>query len=350
MNETPRLATSPYPFATDIRAAVGEFFARFFRRPIAEWYSVYSGTEGPFMRNISRRIGVSVCALTAAMVLISVQGAATAAQGKTRLLFASITDKAGIPAADLTPADLTLREDGQAREVVSIKKSTTPITVSLLIDSSHVVQGMTQELRIGMTNFVTTLLKQSPDSTISLATFGDRPTPVRDFTSSAAVLTKDTNRIFPVTGAGSYLMDAIIESTKALKKVESPRKVIVAFVDEGGEEFSNSNRQQVFEAAKASGASVWVVVLQGGNTSLDTTEGRDRSAVIGDLPRQSGGTTLTILNKQGLPDKMVHMANLIANQFEITYGRPDAMIPPSKLELTVSKKNLNIAAPRWAGQ
>jgi VWFA-related protein len=296
--------------------------------------------------------------LTAAMVLISAAasygaGAAisprveAAAQGKVRTLYASITDKAGIPATDLTPADITIREDGQSREVVSVKRATTPMAVSLLVDSSQVVQAMTQELRIGMTNFVTTLLKQSPDSTISLATFGDRPTAVRDFTSSAAVLTKDTGRLFPVTGSGAYLMDAILESSKAFKKVESPRKVIVAFVDESGEEFSNSSRSQVFDAAKASGASVWVVVLQGGGPAMETTEGRDRSAVIGDLPRQSGGTTLTILNKQGLPDKMIQLANLLANQFEISYGRPDAMIPPSKLELSIAKKNLSIAAPRW---
>ncbi len=305
------------------------------------------------MRNPIQSLTVSVSLLTAAMVLASV--AAPVSLGAERLpqrirtLYASINDKAGVPAADLTAADITVREDGQSREVVSIKRSTTPMTVSLLVDSSHVVQAMTQELRIGMTNFVTTLLKLSPDTTISVATFGDRPTHVRDFTSSAAVLTKDTGRLFPVTGAGSYLMDAIIESTKTLKKVESPRKVIVAFVDENGEEFSNSNRQQVFDAAKASGASVWVVVLQGGG-AMDTTEGRDRSAVIGDLPRQSGGTTLTILNKQGLPDKMIHLANLLAHQFEISYGRPDALIPPSKLELQITKKNLTIAAPRWTGQ
>lgn len=292
--------------------------------------------------------------LTAAMVLMSVATSSTVGverlPQKMRALYASITDKAGVPAADLTAADITIREDGQSREVVSVKRSSTPMAVSLLIDNSHVVQGMTQELRLGMTGFVTTLLKLSPDTTISLATFGDRPTPVRDFTSSVAVLTKDTNRIFPVTGAGSYLLDAVVDSAKAFTKNDSPRKVIVAFVDESGDEFSNQNRQQAFDAAKASGASVWIVVLQSGGRATETSEGRDRSAVIGDLPRQSGGATLTILNKQGLPDKMMYLANLLNNQFEITYGRPDAMIPPSKLELQVARKNLNVAAPRWTGR
>lgn len=302
------------------------------------------------MRNRSRSLGITACALASAMALVSVTLGAAHVPQKTRTIYASITDKAGVPAANLTVADLTLREDNQAREVLSIKPSTAPIALALLIDNSQVTQSMTQELRLGATGFVTSLLKLSPDTTISLTTFGDRPTPVRDFTSSAAVLTKDTSRLFPVTGAGAYLSDAIMDATKALKKVDNPRKAIVAFVDEGGQEFSNAVRQQVFDAVKNSGASVWIVVLESGGAATETTEGRDRSAVIGDLPRQSGGMTLTILNKQGFPDKMKYLANQLGHEFEITYGRPDQLIPPSKLELTVSGKNLTVAAPRWTGQ
>jgi VWFA-related protein len=300
------------------------------------------------MRIPFRSTVASVCALAAAMALTS--ALTRAEQGKTRTIYASITDKAGAPVANLTAADVTVREDGQSREVVSVKPATAPMTLALLIDNSHVTQGMTQELRLGMTGFVTSLLKLSPDSTISIATFGDRPTPVRDFTSSVPVLTKDTGRLFPVSGSGAYLLDAIIDATKALKKVESPRKVIVAFVDESGEEFSNAVRQQVFDAVKASGASVWIVVLQSGGAATETTEGRDRSAVIGDLPRQSGGTTVSILNKQGLLDRLTNLAGVLGHEFEITYGRPDQLIPPSKLEVTVNMKNVQIAAPRWTGQ
>ena len=56
------------------------------------------------------------------------------------------------------------------------------------------------------------------------------------------------------------------------------------------------------------------------------------------------------MNKQGLPDKMTYLANQLGHEFEITYGRPDQLIPPSKLELTVAGKNLTVAAPRWTGQ
>lgn len=302
------------------------------------------------MRNPSRSIGPFAAALAVAALLVSAAPSATSVTDTTRTVYASITDKAGAPASNLTPADITIREDGQAREVLSIKPATTPASVTLLIDTSQVVQNMTQELRIGMTGFITTLLHLSPDSTVSIMTMGDRPTPVRDFTSSEAVLTKDTGRLFPVTGSGSYLLDSLMDTTRTLAKLDAPRKAIVAFVDESGEEFSNASRQQVFDAVRQSGASVWIVVLQASGAATQTIEGRDRSAVIGDLPRQSGGTTITILNKQGLADKMKYVASLLAHEFEITYGRPDQLIPPTKFELTVGDKNLNVIAPRWTGQ
>lgn len=300
------------------------------------------------MRNPTRSLRASVYALTAALTLLSVVITAERVPQRTHTIYASITDKAGVPAANLTPADITVREDNQAREVVSVKPAATPMSLTLLIDNSQATQSMTQDLRLGMTAFVTTLLKLSPDTKISLSTFGDRPTPVRDFTSSVPVLTNDTGRLFPVTGSGSYLLDALVDTTKAFAKFDAPRKVIVAFIDESGEEFSNASRQQVFDAVKDSSASVWVVVLQNGGAATQTPEGRDRSAVIGDLPRQSGGTTLTLLSKQGLQDRMTHLASLLAHEFEITYGRPDQLIPPSKLEVSVAGKGLDVIAARWA--
>jgi hypothetical protein len=286
---------------------------------------------------------MSVLALATALV--------TAAPHAERTIYVSITDKSGVPPASVAPSSVTVREDGQAREVISVKPATTPPVVSLLIDTSQATQSMTTELRQGMTGFVTKLLEMAPDARIALMTFGDRPTPVRDFTSSAAVLTKDTGRLFPVTGSGAYLLDALRDAAKSMKAVDAPRKAIVAFVDEEGTEFSNASRQQVFDAIKDSGAAVWIITLQGRTTaSPQTTEERDRAAVIGDLPRQSGGTTTTILTKISLPDKAAFVASQIAHQFAVTYGRPDSLIPPSKLEVTASDNSLVVTAPRWTGQ
>ena len=37
-------------------------------------------------------------------------------------------------------------------------------------------------------------------------------------------------------------------------------------------------------------------------------------------------------------------------QLDVTYARPDAMIPPKKLEVQVKKPDTRVIAPRWAGQ
>ena len=271
-------------------------------------------------------------------------------KGKTRDIYVSITDKSGAPAKDVTIADITVREDNQAREVLAIGPAKMPMRIALLIDNSQVTQPLTNELRMAMTNFIGAIFKASPDSVMSLSTFGDRPTLVEGFTNAAPVLTRAAQRTFPVPGSGAYMTDAVLDAARSLRKDPAARQVIVAFVDESGEEFSNAGRAQVIDALKDSNASLWIVALQGASTNMNTSEARDRAALIDEGSSQSGGTTLAVLNRLSLPAKMTEVATLLANQFQITYGRPDQMVPPKKIDVQLSRKDLKLQAPRWAGQ
>lgn len=307
------------------------------------------------MRTHDRSLSLSVLALAGALLCSTAAPRAFRAapeppQGKTRNVYVSITDKTGAPAKDVTINDITVREDGQAREVLSVTPAKTPMRIALLIDNSHITQALTSEIRSGMTAFINGIFKASPESTMSIATFGDRPTPVQDFTSSAPVLVKAAQKTFPMRGSGAYLLDAVADASKALSKTPAARQLIVAFVDESGEEFSNSSRQQVIEALRASGASLWVVVLQSTSTNMGTSEARDRAALVGDVSVQSGGTSLAILNRIALTGKLAELAGMITSQFQVTYGRTDQMIPPSKLDVQLTRKDLKILAPHWAGQ
>lgn len=276
--------------------------------------------------------------------------AGPSAQGRTHTAFVSVTDKAGVPVKDLTVADVIVREDNQAREVLKVAPATGPMRIALLIDNSQVTQSMTTEIRQGMGKLIDAIFKASPQSTMSIATFGDRPTPVQDFTNAAPVLIRAAQKTFAITGAGAYFMDAVSDAAKSLRKDPQPRQLIIAFVDENGEEFSNNSRQQTIEALRGSGAALWVVSVQGRGLASESMEARDRSAIVGDVSEQSGGTCLSLMNRLALPDKLAELAAMITNQVEITYGRPDQMIPPSKLEIQLTRKDLKLRAPRWTGK
>jgi len=309
------------------------------------------------MRRQHRSLSLSSLALALAGALVCSTAAPRAfraapepRQAKTRDVYVSITDKTGAPAKDVTIKDITIREDGQAREVLAISPAKTPMRIALLIDNSQATQSSVNEIRSSMSGFITAIFKASPDSTMSISTFGDRPTLVQDFTNAAPVLVKAAQKTFPMTGAGAYLVDAVLDATKALRKNPAPRQLIVAFVEESGQEFSNSGRQQVLEALHFSNASLWIVAMQSGATNMDSPEARDRSALIDEGTSQSGGTTLSLLNRLALPGKMTELAGLITNQFQITYGRTEQMVPPKKLDVQLARKDLKLVAPRWAGQ
>jgi len=294
-----------------------------------------------------------LCVLAMAGVLLAATAAPRVeaqAKGRTRDVYVTITDKSGAPAKDVAITDFTIREDNQAREVLAVGPAKAPMRIALLVDNSQATQPMTNEVRVAVSGFINAIFKASPDSTMSLATFGDRPTPVQDFTNAAPVLVRAAQKMFPMSGSGAYLIDAVLDAAKALRKDPGPRQIIVAFVNESGQEFSNSGRQQVLDAVRFANASLWVVALQDTMTNVDSQEARDRSALIGEGTAQSGGTTISLLNRLSLPAKMAELAGILTSQLQVTYGRPEQIIPPKKIDIQLNRKDLKLTAPRWAGQ
>ena len=272
------------------------------------------------------------------------------ATSRTRDVYVNITNKDGLPATGVAISDLTIREDNQDREVLAVAPAKTPMRLALLIDNSQATMSAINEIRLASAGFIDAIFKASPDSTMSLATFGDRPTPVEKFTNAAPILKRAAQKTFHVTGSGAYLLDAILDAAKSLRKDPGPRQMIVAFVDESGTEFSSAGRQQVLDALRFANASLWIVALQAPSINMDTQEARDRSATIDEGTDQTGGATISLLNRLSLPPKMLEMAGLLTSQLKVTYGRPDQTVPPKKIDIQLTRKDLKLQAPHWAPQ
>jgi VWFA-related protein len=307
-----------------------------------------------------RRTGAWLAGTAVSLVvfmLISVgAGRGTTAQNTTREtrdrhVLMTVLDRNDTPVTDLTAAEVVVREDGAVREIARVGRATAPMQIVLLVDDSQATSTLTNELRQAFTSFVRLIAKDSPDSELSLMTFGERPTRQVDFTSSAPVLTRAIGSVFPRSGTGAYLLQALVESSKALKKRAATRPIIVALVAEGGPEFSNNSQQNVADALKNAGAALWTVVLQSttGVQNL-SVEQRERAAVITDVAVASGGGSKPLLDKQALEHALATVATWLTSQVDVTYARPDRLIPPTRLEVTVTRPGLRVWAPRWAGQ
>jgi len=284
-----------------------------------------------------------VAAVVALSVLASQQdpaGAPRASDARTRDIYVSVVDNNGKPVTGLTAADFRVREDNVVREVLSAGPATEPLTISLLIDDSESAADAIQYMRDALTAFVERL---DGKAEIAVATVGERPTSQLDYTTSTVALKRTVGRIFQRSGAGSYLLDALVDISKGLEKRAPKRPTIVAVTIEAGPEFSNRSYQQVLEALTRSRATLHVLAI-GQPASSQTDEMRNRNIVIGDGPDKTGGRRDQVLAPLGLKDRMLQLADELTNQYVVRYGRPEQLIPPEKVQVTVNKPGLTVRA------
>jgi VWFA-related protein len=268
------------------------------------------------------------------------------AQPKPTDVYVSVVDGKGDPARGLTAEDFRVREDGIAREVLKAGPATEPLTVALLVDDSQVASAGILMIREAVQNFVTAL---SGKAEISIVTFGERPTIAVDYTTDPKKLLDGANRIFPRTGSGGYLLDAIVEVSKGMQKREAKRPVIAVLLIEEGVEFSNRHYENVLDELDKARAALHVVAIGQPNSSLND-EIRNRNQVIAEGTQRTGGRRDQVLAFTSAPAKMSQLANELRNQYVVTYARPDTLIPPEKIEVTVTKPGLTARARTRTGQ
>jgi hypothetical protein len=306
-------------------------------------------TRHPFIVSVSS-------ATVAALVMFTSAEVGAQRQVRERSISVSVVSGDEAPLSGLTAADFTVREDGMAREVLRVGPAPLPTHLLLLVDDSQVTQPSITYLRTGLTTFVRRVAEAaqglSAESTPqwALMTFGDRPTKRVDYNQSEIPMLRGIERLFHQSGAGSTLIEGLLESSKELKKKEAARPMIVAFVSEDGPEFSSRTHKDVEAALEGAGVSLWGLALQTGSQNVSSTESRERAIVMGDVVRWSGGATKVVLTPQAIDSGFGSLATQILARYSVTYGRPESLVPPSKLEVEVKRRDGKVRASRWAGR
>ncbi len=298
------------------------------------------------MANILRVLLLAAVACTA----VTTDLAALQRALRNQTIFITVQDKQGKPPASLPLTAMTVREDGVTREVLKVEPATTPLQIALLVDTSTASQGSIPDLREAVRAFGATIWAKSPESQIALYTFGERPTLATDYTTSAVALGRGVDTLFAASGSGAYFIDAVIESAAALAKRQPARGAIVAYIDENGPEFSNRRHEQAFDAVASARASLWAITRQGFGDAVMTTEGRERSTIIGDVTARTGGKSSMIFAPSALKGRFTEVADQLLAQFAVTYGRPESLIPPERLDVRLSLEGYRLTAPRWTNK
>ncbi len=292
------------------------------------------GSETYTGRMGNRFLAAVMCSLLGIAALGSI---ALQAQARERAMYVSVLDQSGAPVPDVSPSDLTIREDGVQREILRVVPADVPMQIALLIDDSQVSEAFIREYRQALPGFMTAVLEASPSRgrhQIALIGLASRPTIFIDYTSDAAQLQKGIERVFAQTDAASYLLDAVIEVSRGLMRRQAARPVIVAVVTEGPE-YSERSYQDVLGPLEASGAAFHVISI-GSPSNNDV----DRSIVIQRGPEQSGGQLDTLLAPTALPGRLDELAAELTHQYRVVYARPQTLIPPDRVAVSAARAGL----------
>jgi Ca-activated chloride channel family protein len=284
---------------------------------------------------------LSALALAAACALPLI----VSAQAKPTDIYVSVVDGKGEPATGLAAEDFRVREDGTAREVLKVGPATEPLSVAFVVDDTQVTQPAIQMIREAMETFIKTL---DGKAEIALVTFGDRPTIVVDYTTDQKKLLDGSHRVFPRSDAGGNLLDTLVEVSKGIKKREAKRPVIAVLMVDNGIEFSNRYYEQVLDEIDKARAPLHVVAIGQPSTNL-SDEVRNRNQVIALGTERTGGRRDHVLALTAAAPAMKRVATDLLNQYVVTYVRPETLIPPQKIEVTVTKPGLTARARTRTG-
>ena len=247
----------------------------------------------------------------------------------TRQVYISATDASGAPVADLTAADVAVKEDGKERPVASLHPATAPMHVAILVEDAGVgafQSGVAQFLQrsIGHGQFSITVL--TPQATL-----------VVDFTDDVAALRDALGRLGPrgrVQGDGDQMLDAIARAAKSLQQRKAERPIILALTGTGGQPQS-IEPNDVLTTVRSSRAQLNVLFVTGAEVGM----------VLGDGPGQSGGRIEQVGSTPVIAAALIRIADRLQRQYLLTYTLPDGVKPSERLSVSTSRKGITLTAP-----
>jgi VWFA-related protein len=270
-----------------------------------------------------------------------------ASEARNQTVYVSVLGPKNARVTGLSAADFTVREDNAPREVLKAEIATDPMQIVLIVDDSQAATDALQPLREGLTAFVD---KLNGHGEIGIVTSGDRATSLVGSTTAGPALKTGINRIFARPGAGAYLLDSVMDVSQGFQRRKAERPVIVALTMEGGPEYSNLQYQTVLKQLEASGAALHVLSVGTPSSSM-SDEMRNRGQLIAEGTERTGGRRDQILTPSGITEALPRVADELLNQYAVTYGRPEMLIPPEKLEVKVSRPDVTVRArTRTAGR
>jgi hypothetical protein len=253
----------------------------------------------------------------------------TAPAEVTRKIYISATDSKGAPVTDLAAADITVKEGGKERPVVSLQPASAPMQIAILVDDAG-----TGGFQAGVFQF---LQKTHGRAQFSISVLSPQAVKLVDFTEDVNGLKDALGRLGPrgrQQPDGDQLPEAIADAAKALQLRKAERPVVLAMTIAGGI-LHSIEPNNVMRTIRSTGAALNVVYVTGA----------DLGQVLGDGPRESGGRLEEAGSGQAIAPAMIRIADSLLNQYLLTYTLPEGVKMSDRLNVATSRKGINLTSP-----
>ncbi len=202
---------------------------------------------------------------------------------------------------DLSESDFSVFEDGAKQELIYFNRTSLPIALSLLIDTSASMENrlqIAQEAAIGFAR------KLRPQDFAQVVDFDSRVDITQDFTNSVPELERAIRST--TAGGSTALHNAIYISLKELAKLKAKtnddvRRRAIIVLSDGEDTSSLVTYEEVLDQAKRSETALYTIGLQ--PREAPTSKGfREAEFVLRQLAQETGGRAFFITRIEDLKD------------------------------------------------
>lgn len=220
---------------------------------------------------------------------------------------------------DLDARDFTILEDGAKQEITYFNRTTLPIALSLLIDTSA---SMDQRLTTAQDAAIGFARKLRPQDLAQVVDFDTRVEILQDFTADAPAL----ERAIRATQAGgsTSMYNALYISLKELGKIRAKtdddvRRRAVVVLSDGEDTSSLVTYEEVLDLAKRSATTIYSIGLQSRETALSKGF-KEAEFVLRQLAQETGGRAFFPQRAEDLAGIYGVIADELASQYVLGYA------------------------------
>lgn len=286
---------------------------------------------------------------TLAVVLLALacMPALAGAQPLTRRVYVTALERNGAPVADLTAAEVEVKEGGKTREIVALRPASGPLQIAILVDDNG-----TGLFRVAVARFIESLLGRAE---FSIITVTGQPRKLTEFTPNSDLLREAVAQLTarPGTPDGGQLLSGIHEAAIDFERRKVARPVILALTV-GGDEHAPLPPDHVLDQLRKSGAPLHVVAVAGsqlrqtapvGGAADLLNDNMSLNQVLGDGPKRSGGHREEVPAVAGAVTGLQQLAESLKHQYAIEYTLPDGVKPDDRFSVSTKRRNVTLRAP-----